>query len=485
MANVITVNSPQPMEYVQHFLDSYQQNRARRSAEDLQRQQLDNERQKTTQEGAYQAGTLANDTSRVGLAKKQYADTSLDADVLDFIKTAVDPYVNSGRPEDAAVAAQHVQQALAAHPDWKEKMQAIALRLQHQTPQDQTNANVGQFSAAQTAAAAGGSTDPNATAFTWQKATGKDIPSYAFVQQQANDLATQSAAGNAPNLKGGTPKPSGKAVGDYEARATGAMTTAPENQQAQTSVTTTGMQEAGATKRTAMTLTAAKEKAAATSGATADPAKVANAISAIQGAAKQGISPDKVLKTITDKGLKNAVVNELMKPENQSVLAQSPLGAKTRENLASLDPIIAQAAKVAKAFEPYKDDNGFFTGRDLTDYALYMAGKKPPDDSPASQLANLQMLRIQAGTRLLKGGSRAYQALEEAMVHAGNGKETRAQIYDKTSRLLAQLQTVREDEIRFGVPMTAETATAFNPAVPPPPAAPSGAAAAYLKSIGH
>jgi len=221
-------------------------------------------------------------------------------------------------------------------------------------------------------------------------------------------------------------------------------------------------------------LAGAKTKAV-TAGLTEDgtlsPA-VQNLTAAALGAAKQGLDPKVVLDRIADKKVKQAVVEQLAKPENVTAIQKTPLKAAQATALAEIEPIIAQAKKVQAAYAPYKDQNGL-TDRDSIDYGLYMLGKKPPDDSPSSQLANLQMLKVQAGARLLKGGSRAYPALKMAMQHAGDGfKDTRAQIFDKTSKLLAQLEQVRQEQQSYG--RTGATGDAGGPAAAGPTSDPLG-----------
>lgn len=181
-------------------------------------------------------------------------------------------------------------------------------------------------------------------------------------------------------------------------------------------------------------------------------------VDAVKGAAANGEDPGVVLKRITDKKTAAAVGNELTKPDNAKILQQSPLAQKQRDSLAEIDPLLQQTDAVIAALTPYKDKNGL-TDRMTLDYGKYRMGIKPDEDTPASQIANLQMLGVQAGSRLLKGGSRAYPALQMAMQHAPNAAvDTYANAYDKAVKLKKQLEVVRAAQLQFGQPLTAEGA---------------------------
>lgn len=492
MANVITLNSPQPMEYVQHFLDSYQQNRARRSAEDLQRQQLDLERQKTAQQGQYQSGMLKNDTSRSDLETQKYQDASLDGDVLSFLKTAVEPYIASGRPEDAMTAQKNVRDMIAAHPEFEDKLRATAMRLQNQTPQDATNANVGQFSAAQTAAAAGGSTDPNATAFTWQKATGKDIPSYAFVQQQAADLQSRNqtgAPGTTPNAKSGIPQPSGNAVSDFEARATEAMPTSAQNQVAKTAVTTTGMGETGATERTRLQ-TASAERIAATK-AQAKPVAPAGVV--------DGVLQDPQSYFGLPMDDKKAVLAGIGRaPSKLSAAEVERLNAANlgRQIIDDADTIVKKwqqrgAPITGSVLGRFNAAEGKWGDLILPNFLSTMPNEQRTEY--AQDIAQLRewltALPVQEA-KALAGGRTAYQVIQAITSTAPSLSKSADMFEGSVKGLRTRFDQIGEtiDKKQWGgvPPAGYKTARERSAAVVAPPAgAPSPAAASYLKSIGH
>jgi hypothetical protein len=81
-----------------------------------------------------------------------------------------------------------------------------------------------------------------------------DMPPAIIAQQTAADLQARGGGSTAA-----IPAPTGNAVTDYERRATEAMPTGAQNQTAATSITTTGMQEKGATGRTAMQVQGQKD----------------------------------------------------------------------------------------------------------------------------------------------------------------------------------------------------------------------------------
>ena len=437
-------SGPDPYSLLTHAVSQYEDAQQRQREERMKGQQLDLQRGQLDLQGKEFASNDAYRSGNLKLGQDTLADQQKKAQAEQFIDLHVKPLFTAG---DTAGAAKLVQDFTTAHPDLVPYL-AAAAQSRAATPAEEASGNTGRFARTQTGIAASGGTDPNAVNFTTKAATGAFMPNEGFAQQQATDLGARMKAGEpAPNLKGGIPRPSGNSVTDYESRSTGAMTTAPQNQTSQTSITTEGMREAGANKRQAMIIQGQKDLALTKTTGAGNPQVVANYMAAINGAVKNGRDASGILKSIKDPKVAQAVSEELAKPENASLYQAALIPPTARESIAAIDPLIAQARKVQRAYEKHKGENNLFD-RDTIDYGLYRAGKKPPDNSPIAEVANTQMLGIQAGARLLKGGSRAYPALKMAMQHAPDGAiDTRANIYDKSGKLITQLVAVLNSEL--------------------------------------
>lgn len=457
MPNVVTVGSNPNQAIIGSFLDQFNANRRSDEQTKMQQAQLDQAAAFHKDDNAIAQGNLgvnqgqlADLQARTAQARQIYNDTQMNERVKeikaqigiqhDIINT---PGMDPMRKAAAEATAKQLVSNAQSDPKLKPyfDLDTVESALKSLTAEQQAKLGGDQTVANMTSRAAQGGTAPmDVNAALKVGPTQAYAPKEGFQQLQANDLAARDAAPDAagtptPDMSRAVPAPSGNAVSDFEARATDAMTTAPQNQVSQTQITTEGMRQTGETKREGMKIAAKQNEV--------DPAQVANLVSAVKGAVSRNQDPNSVLKTIKNPKLHDAVVNELAMPGQGDTLQHS-INPAQQTAIREIDPLIEQAKKVLAAYAPYKDQNGL-TDRDTIDYGLYMAGQKPPDDSPAAQLANLQMLRVQAGARLLKGGSRAYPALQMAMQHAGNGlTDTRANIYSKTVKLVEQLQRVRD-----------------------------------------
>lgn len=240
---------------VRQYEDALQQQREERTRGqqlDLQRGQLDLGNRELASSDAARTGTLK-------LQQDTFSDQQKKAQADQFIELHIKPLFAAG---DTAGAAKLIQQYTTEKPDMLPYL-AAAAQGRAATPAEEASGNVGKFSRTQTGIAASGGTDPNAVNFTTKLATKDWMPKEGFTQQQATDLGSRAQMpGGAPNLKATVPKPSGNAVGDFEARSVGAMTDAGQNQTSQTQITTEGMRQSGETKRQGMVIQAAKEKEA-------------------------------------------------------------------------------------------------------------------------------------------------------------------------------------------------------------------------------
>ena len=110
MANIITLNSPSRLDYINRFVDQYTANHRDDEERKNREQQMGLQRQQVEQQGNYQnrMATVQEETYR--LAKDNDAYERAKTLHGDAYKQIVEPYKASGRPEDFAVAQGLVSQ---------------------------------------------------------------------------------------------------------------------------------------------------------------------------------------------------------------------------------------------------------------------------------------------------------------------------------------------------------------------------------------
>jgi hypothetical protein len=247
MANIITLDSPNPADIIGQFADRYSRSQAQRNAMDVERKRIGIEQQRADTEGEVSRGTL-------GLAKSQQEQQAEIKMVADWASKAIEPF-NDGTPEGRATAQKNLQAFMAQHPNVD--VMGIAQRLAGQpTMADRTRANVGKFAETQSGIAASGSPDVQARAFTQEKDLGR-----AMSPQQFADQAQRQPEAAAPPK--GTPA---SAYTESLRRDAGAMPTAAQDLAAKTQITTTGMQEAGALKRAGIAAAASRSAQSGSQG---------------------------------------------------------------------------------------------------------------------------------------------------------------------------------------------------------------------------
>ncbi len=140
----------------------------------------------------------------------------------------------------------------------------------------------------------------------------------------------------------------------------------------------------------------------------------------------------------------------------------------TQGILQSISPVKDQVDQLISALTPYEKG-----GRLTMDRLGYALGEDSPEGSLASEISKLSLDRVIAGARVLKGSSRAYQALEISMQHAPNPW------IDKPALMLQKLRTIRQnlddveqDAVKYGV--KGQTATQAQQQLHGGNAAPSG-----------
>lgn len=241
MANIITMNSPGPPEYLQGFIDRFNQGRKDEEEASYRKQQLANQ----SRMAGVAEGGLNVEKDRYGLDRDKFAAEQR----LENAKSLLSEIKRLKEVGDIPGAQKVLQAGLAQDPSL-EKMNLNMLLSGGATDADRANANSAKFDASQTGIAAGGGTDPNAVNYTTRRNLKADMPAYGYEQQQAADLAA----------KGGPP------ISKFERRATGDLTTAGQDQVAATNIKATGMQTASAERQNTARIEGENTRAKESSG---------------------------------------------------------------------------------------------------------------------------------------------------------------------------------------------------------------------------
>lgn len=282
MANVIQLNRPSPVDYVNQFVQNFSKSESDRKAEEARQQQLAIEQQRVglegqrvQQEGAYQQGTLqqGKDTLASGEREKR----------LERVVAIVKQKIDEGDRQGAAAA---IEAARKEDPTLTGEGSFAAYTAGKPNAAETARGNAWQTAAGATGRAAAGGTDPNDVNLATKMTTNAFMPTEGFGHQEAIDLANRLGQGSpqpappAAGQGGGAtavpgaaptpqpsgpvappaaapgpfkpfaapvPKPSGNAVIDSEARNTGALPSSANSLTSQTQVTTEGMR--GQTQR--------------------------------------------------------------------------------------------------------------------------------------------------------------------------------------------------------------------------------------------
>lgn len=132
----------------------------------------------------------------------------------------------------------------------------------------------------------------------------------------------------------------------------------------------------------------------------------------------------------------------------------------TQGILQSTQPAKEQVEQLLTALEPFKSDNT--PGSLAVARGKYAMGMASPEGELGDQISKLELDRVIAGARVLKGSSRAFQALELAMKHAPNSWVDSPQLmYNKLQNIHQNLVDTEADAVKFGTKgQTAASATA-------------------------
>lgn len=137
------------------------------------------------------------------------------------------------------------------------------------------------------------------------------------------------------------------------------------------------------------------------------------------------------------------IINYIAK---NNVQYDAPLSPAAQRILQETDPTLQAVDRALSELESRKNDNTpFAMAVQRGAYSLGMATKY-------SQLINqLELNRVIGAARVLKGSSRAYQALQLAMVHTPNTKTDSPKLmYEKLQNIRQNLADTKADALRYG-----------------------------------
>lgn len=237
MANVITLNSPGPPEYIQRFIDSFGETQRASADNDFRDRQL-------AQQGQYQSGMLDVQRGNLDVNKGQLGIQQEELKAKQLQQEATGVVEEIGRLFDSGQrdkAAKRINQVKSSRPDLVPYISAAAARM-IQTPADVETQNAQKTFTDSSGAMAGGSPTPTqADIFYHRNFKGGMSPQMTEETQMRQPEA-------APAPKGKTASP----VTDYYRTKGGLQPSGAQKLAAETDIKQTGMREAGATTRTKM-----------------------------------------------------------------------------------------------------------------------------------------------------------------------------------------------------------------------------------------
>jgi hypothetical protein len=168
-----------------------------------------------------------------------------------------------------------------------------------------------------------------------------------------------------------------------------------------------------------------------------------------EGIAKYGKQLDALSDPSGDKAAMRALTMESVRQRIAEKNAKdSSLSPKAQQVLMETEPTLQQVDQLIAKLEPLKDNN---TSRLTISRIGYALGHASPEGSLADDISKLELDRVVAGARILKGSSRAYQALELAMKHAPNSwVDTPKLMYNKLTNIRQNLADVENDAKSLG-----------------------------------
>jgi hypothetical protein len=154
--------------------------------------------------------------------------------------------------------------------------------------------------------------------------------------------------------------------------------------------------------------------------------------------------------------------------------SSKPLESWAQKSIATANPVLDQVNGLLKDLEPLKDNNqAGYLAADRLGYAMGFGSK---NGQLAADVSNIELQRVIGASRVLAGSSRAFAALQAAMVHTPNAwKDSPQLMYQKLQTIKSNIEgTIRDAEL-YGqknqhateMPKVSGSPTA-PPATPPP-----------------
>jgi hypothetical protein len=152
--------------------------------------------------------------------------------------------------------------------------------------------------------------------------------------------------------------------------------------------------------------------------------------------------------------------------EQKFAQAQTSLNPHAQQVLMETAPIKDQIENLISQFEATKGDNT--PGAHSVDRAKYAVGISSQRGNAADQIAQLELTRVAGAARVLKGSSRAIQALHLAMNHLPNvWVDSDKLIYDKLTNLHEALGQIENEAYVYGKKSGQVPANPANPSPAP------------------
>jgi hypothetical protein len=126
-----------------------------------------------------------------------------------------------------------------------------------------------------------------------------------------------------------------------------------------------------------------------------------------------------------------------------------PLQSWAQQTVVTTQDRLTQVNDLMQRLEPLKDNNqAGYLALDRLGYAMGFGGEK---GSLASEISNIELQRVVNAATILKGSSRAYAALSQAMIHTPNAFTDSPQLmYQKLQTIQRNLQDMQHDAIAYG-----------------------------------
>ena len=159
----------------------------------------------------------------------------------------------------------------------------------------------------------------------------------------------------------------------------------------------------------------------------------------------------KKLETATKLGAEGTVTGTGgIKYDVSALSGGRPLQSWAQQTVANSMPVLDQVNGLLKDIEPLKDNNqAGYLALDRIGYAVGIAGE---NGQLAADISNIELQKVIGGARILKGSSRAVQALQMAMVHMPNAwVDSPKLMYQKLQNLKQNLEGVIRDSVTYGV----------------------------------